>query len=70
MTNEQKLEIIKSYIDDIKAFELNLDWPLSKKKHIRRALKVYNNLFEDAQNGKMDPDYLHENITSFMYMLQ
>ncbi|HHV29624.1 hypothetical protein [Acetivibrio mesophilus] len=70
MTNEKKLEIIKSYIDDIKAYEESHDWPLSKKKHIRRAREAYINLYKDAENGKLDPDLLHENITSFMYMLQ
>lgn len=70
MTNEKKLEIIKTYIDDIKAFEDSQDWPLNKKQHLRRALEAYKSLYEDAEKGKLDPDMLHENITSFMYMLQ
>jgi hypothetical protein len=70
VTKEEKLEIIKSYIDDIKTFENNPDWPIYKKQHIKRALKEYNNLYEEVQNGRMDPDFLHENITSFVYMLQ
>ncbi|MFZ5986327.1 MAG: hypothetical protein ACOYWZ_04260 [Bacillota bacterium] len=70
MTNEKKLEIIKTYIDDIKEYELSQDWPLNKKQHIRRALEAYNNLYKDAENGKLDVDLLHENITSFLYMLQ
>ena len=70
MTNEKTLEIIKTYIDDIKEFEKSQDWSYEKKQHIKRALEAYENLFEDAQKGKLDPDVLHENITSFMYMLQ
>ncbi|GAE87475.1 hypothetical protein [Acetivibrio straminisolvens] len=70
MTNEKKLEIIKSYIDEIKAYEESQDWPINKKQHIRRAREAYISLYKDAESGKLDPDLLHENITSFMYMLQ
>lgn len=70
MTYEKKLEIIKTYIDDIKTFEESQDWPMNKKQHIRRAREAYISLYKDAERGKLDPDLLHENITSFMYMLQ
>lgn len=70
LTNEKTLEIIKTYIDDIKEFQSSPDWSYEKKQHIRRALEAYENLFADAQKGRLDPDILHENITSFMYMLQ
>jgi len=70
MTNDQKLELIQSYIDDIKAYADNEDMPYNEKQHIRRALTAYEDLFEDTKRGKIDPDVLHENITSFLYMLQ
>ncbi|TYQ13001.1 UNVERIFIED_CONTAM: hypothetical protein Cloal_4045 [Acetivibrio alkalicellulosi] len=70
MTNEKKLEIIKTYIDDIKAYQQSQDWPIDKKLHIKRALEAYLDLYNDAQKGRLDLDVLHENITSFMYMLQ
>ncbi len=70
MTNEKTLEIIKTYIDDIKEIQSVPDWSYEKKQHIKRALEAYENLFADAQKGRLDPDILHENITSFMYMLQ
>lgn len=70
MTNEKTLEIIKTYIDDIKEFQNNPDWSYEKKQQVKRALEAYEDLYEDAQRGKLDPDVLHENITSFMYMLQ
>lgn len=70
MTDEKKLEIIKTYIDDIKEYELSNDWPLNKKQDLKRALEAYQSLYEDAEKGRIDLDLLHENITSFMYMLQ
>ena len=70
LTNEKTLEIIKSYIDDIKEFQNNPECSYEKKQHIKKALEAYETLFEDAKKGKLDPDVLHENITSFMYMLQ
>lgn len=70
MTEEKTLEIIKTYIDDIKEFQNNPELSYEKRQHIKRALEAYENLYDDAQKGKLDPDVLHENITSFMYMLQ
>ncbi|NLD46270.1 MAG: hypothetical protein GX660_03600 [Clostridiaceae bacterium] len=70
MTDEKKLELIKTYIDDIKEYELSHNWSLNKKQDIRRALDAYQSLYEDAEKGRIDLDLLHENITSFMYMLQ
>jgi hypothetical protein len=70
MTNEKKLELIKTYIDDIKEYEISKNWSLDKKQDIKRALEAYKNLYKDAEDGRIDLDLLHENITSFMYMLQ
>lgn len=70
MTNEKKLELIKEYIDDIKKYQQSQDWPIDKKLHIKRALDAYINLYNDAEKGRLDLDLLHENISSFMYMLQ
>ena len=70
MTNEKKLEIIRSYIEEIKAYEESQDLPFSKKQHLKRAREAYMKLYRDAEKGKLEPDLLHENITSFMYMLQ
>jgi len=70
LTNEKTLEIIRGYIDEIREFQSNPNWSYEKKQHLKKALEAYENLFEDAKNGRLDPDVLHENITSFMYMLQ
>lgn len=70
MTNEQKLGYIKNYIDEIEAFNNDPHFEESQKRHISRALETYSTLFSEAQKGKIDPDILHENITSFLYMLQ
>jgi len=51
MTNEKKLEIIRSYIEEIKAYEESQDLPFSKKQHLKRA-----------REGKLDPDLLHPNF--------
>lgn len=70
MTNEKKLEIIKSYIDEIKIYKEDTSLPFYKKQHFERALFVYNGLYKDAERGKVDLDFLHENITSFLYVVQ
>lgn len=70
MTNEQKLEIIKTYIDDIDDFIKNHSLSINDKQHMERAYEVYTELYKDAERGKVDPDFLHENITGFFYMLQ
>ncbi|MDQ2087720.1 hypothetical protein RBH29_14920 [Herbivorax sp. ANBcel31] len=70
MTDERKLELIKDYIDDIKDYKQSQDWPIDKKLHLKRALDAYLDLYKDAEEGRLDLDLLHENITSFMYMLQ
>jgi len=70
MTNEQKMEQIKSYIDDIITMEQNKDLSINEKQHLKRALQTYNEMFTDAERGKMDVDFLYENITSFLYMVQ
>ena len=70
MTNEKKLELIKSYIDEIKIYKEDTSLTANKKQHLERALFVYKSLYEDAQRGKIDLDFLHESITSFLYVVQ
>ncbi|MCX8130070.1 MAG: hypothetical protein N3I35_08230 [Clostridia bacterium] len=70
MTHEQKLELIKSYIDDIENYIKNQNLSINEKQHMERAYGVYMELYRDAERGKVDPDIIHENITGFFYMLQ
>ena len=70
MTNEKKLELIKSYIDDIENLKEDKTLTFDRKQHLERAFSVYNSLYEDAEKGTVDLDFLHENITSFLYVLQ
>lgn len=65
-----RLEQIKSYIDDIKELTQKEDLSTNHKQHMNRAIAEYQNLYSEAQRGRIDIDELHENITSFMYMLQ
>lgn len=70
MTNEKKLELIKSYIDDIEIYKEDKSLSVDKKLHLERAFSVYNELYKDAEIGKIDLDFLHENITSYLYVVQ
>jgi hypothetical protein len=70
MTNEKKLELIKSYIDDIENLKEDKTLTYDKKLHLERALSVYSSLYEDAEKGTVDLDVLHENITSYLYVLE
>lgn len=70
MTNEQTLDLIRSYIDDIKKFREEENISLNKKQHLEKALSVYGELYKDAERGKVDLDFLHENISSYLYILQ
>lgn len=70
MTNEQKLEIIRFCIDDIKSYCESDTLSLKEKQRISKALETYKNMYRDAERGKLDPDLLHENIASFLYYLQ
>ncbi len=70
ISNEKKFEIIKNCIEDIKDYKENPDLSINQKQHIDRALETYNNLYNDAVRGKIDLDFLHENISSFLYYLQ
>ncbi len=70
MTNEQKMALIQSYIDDLKEYDGKPDLTINQRQHIRRALETYNSLYLEVERGRFDPDELHENIASFMYMLQ
>ena len=70
MTYEEKLDLIQSYIDDIKNYNNDHELSANERQHVRRALQTYSNLFDEVERGKLDPDILHENITSFLYMLQ
>lgn len=70
MTDEQKLDLIKSYIEDINVIMDDDKLPFYKKQHFERALHVYTGLYKDAEKGKIDLDLLHESITSFLYVVQ
>lgn len=70
MKNEFKMELIQSYINDLKEYDLKPDLTTEKRKHIKRALKTYTNLYSEVEQGRFSADELHENITSFMYVLQ
>jgi hypothetical protein len=70
MTNEKKLELIKSYLDEIENYKEDVSLTYNKKQHLERAFFVYKSLYKDAELGKIDLDFLHENITSFLYVLQ
>jgi hypothetical protein len=34
------------------------------------ALGEYKRLYAEAEKGRIDPDLLHENISSFLYVFQ
>ena len=70
MTDDKKLELIKSYIDEIVIYKEDTSLSIDKKQHMERALSVYNGLYHDAERGKVDLDFLFENITSFLYVVQ
>lgn len=70
MTNEQKLEIIRDCINDIEVYLQNENIPESQKRDVERAMSTYNSLYKDAALGKLDIDTLHENISSYLYVLQ
>lgn len=70
MNNEVTLTFIKSYIDDIKQMGTDKNLTFDQRQHMNKAAETYISLFEEARRGKIDPDELHEHITSFMYMLQ
>lgn len=70
MDNEITLTFIKSYIDDIKKMGSDKNLNYNQRLHMSKAADTYISLFEEARRGKIDPDELHEHITSFMYMLQ
>ena len=70
MTNEQKMALIQSYIDDLKEYDTKPELTVNQRQHIRRALETYTNLYAEVERGRFNADDLHENITSFMYVLQ
>lgn len=70
MKYEDKLDLIQSYIEDIRNYKTNPGLSNYDKLHVQRALETYTNLLNEVERGKLDPDLLHENITSFLYMLQ
>ncbi|MCX7843525.1 MAG: hypothetical protein N2489_10735 [Clostridia bacterium] len=70
MTYEQKLQIIRGCIDDIKELGDNNHLSANEKQQILRAIDTYTSLLDDAEQGKMDIDLLHENISSFLYYVQ
>lgn len=70
ITDEQKIELIKGCINDIKEYSKSQNLSVNEKQHISRALNTYTNLFQEAQRGKVDLDLLHENIASFLYYIQ
>ena len=70
MTNEQKMQVIQACIGDIQSFENDPQLSEDDKLHIKIALEEYRRLYSEAEKGRIDPDLLHENISSFLYVLQ
>ncbi len=70
MKKEDELLLIKDYIDEIKSMSEQSSLSFNEKQQLKKAYDAYSDLYTDAEKGKIDPDVLHENITSFLYMLQ
>lgn len=70
MTNEQKMELIQSYINDLRELDHQPHLTVNQKQHIRRALETYTNLYSEVERGRYSADELHENITSLLYVIQ
>lgn len=70
MTNDQKLELIRTYIDNIKEYIEERNLSVNDRQHLERALETYSSLYRDAETGKIDLDFLHENISSYLYVIE
>jgi len=70
MREELILQQIKQYIDEIKTMYEEKGLPFNKKQDLKRAYDAYSELYLYAEKGKIETATLHENITSFFYMLQ
>lgn len=70
MTDEKKLEMIKSCIEDLEEYENNKELSKPNKLHIKKAINEYLKMYEEALRGRIDTDLLYENITSYLYILQ
>ena len=70
MNSFNTIEDIKRYIDDLKVMETDQKLDLVQRQHIAKAVSTYTALYEEAQKGKISADELHENISSYMYMMQ
>lgn len=70
MTNEQKMEVIQACIGDIEAYEDSPQLSEDARLHVKMALEEYRRLYSEAEKGRIDADLLHENISSFLYVLQ
>lgn len=69
MKIEQKVQLIQTYIDDIKSYYDAAGHP-DEKQNFKRALEVYAGMLEDVERGKVDADDVYESITGYLYMLQ
>jgi hypothetical protein len=70
MTDEKKMEVIQACISDIQSFENSPQLSEDDRLHVKMALGEYKRLYAEAEKGRIDPDLLHENISSFLYVFQ
>ncbi|HEX3029351.1 MAG TPA: hypothetical protein VHT34_08625 [Clostridia bacterium] len=70
MKKEDELLLIKDYVDEIKSMSEQSSLSFNEKQQLKKAYDTYFDLYADAEKGKIDPGVLHENISSFLYMLQ
>jgi hypothetical protein len=70
ISNDQLLDLIKSYIVEIEELNKNTSLTTSDRHDLKRAIYTYSELFAEVKKGRLDPDVLYENITSYLYMLQ
>jgi hypothetical protein len=70
MTDEKKMEVIQACISDIQSFKNSPQLSEDDRLHVKMALEEYKRLYAEAEKGRIDPDLLHENISSFLYVFQ
>jgi hypothetical protein len=68
MTKEEKLQLVKDYINEIERLSMNNRLHADDRLHYKKALNAYNDLYMDALNNKFDVNLLHENITDYLYV--
>ena len=71
MTKEEMLTLIRECIDEIKEHEQSQEnLSVNDRQHLKRAIHEYTVLYDEAERGRVDADMLHENISSFLYVIQ